>query len=422
MNWLVTLGNSVKENKHKALEMALLGLMVLALPSLEAPKNIFLVFYVVVALFRQISNKSNSWEFWDWLFLLCIGSAFLSAMFAGITPGDEWKGFRVLVTYVSVGWLISRANYSKTEMAWLFGVAVIGVIPPLIWGYCQYLWLHNKRDLQLHSVGHVNHSAIYLAILFGASIGASLSLWQSANLKIRVVLLSLSAFLLLSLFVGDSRGALGVGVLLALVLITVLSRQTKMKWFAYGILASAALLAVALHASVVTKQLGLQKNDIILSYRDKVWNVSLEASRFYPLLGIGLDNWKLIKREDIKKSVEARNQVYNPDNYYFPGHSHNVYLTALVERGYLGLSVLLLLMFAWIRQLYKSFALTRNDAVAAYLWAGSFSAWLVTFGVGIVNTTLHHEHGILAFLFLGLYLSYAKQHASQHAAANKQSI
>lgn len=411
MNWLVTLGNSVKENKLKALELALLGLMVLTLPSLEAPKNIFLVFFVVVALFRQISTKSlHGWQFWDWLFLLCIGSALLSAMFAGYAPGDEWKGFRVLVTYVSVGWMISRANYTKTEMAWLFWVAVVGVIPPLIWGFCQYLWLHTKRDLQLHSVGHVNHSAIYLAIIFGASLGACISLWQSASVKMRVALLSLSSFLLLGLFVGDSRGALGVAVLLALVLITVLSRNAKMKWLAYGVLGIAVVLAVALNASVVTKQIGLQKKGIILSYRDRVWNVSLEASRFYPVLGIGLDNWKLLKREDIKKSVEARHKVYNPDEYYFAGHSHNVYLTALVERGYLGLSVLLLLVFAWMRQLVKTFALTRNDAVAAYLWAGSFSAWLVTFGVGTVNTTLHHEHGILAFLFLGLYLSYARQH------------
>jgi O-antigen ligase len=415
MNWLATLGNFVKENKLKALELALLGLMVLALPSLEAPKNIFLVFYVVVALFRQISNKSTNWEFWDWLFLLCIGSAFLSAMFAGITPGDEWKGFRVLVTYVSVGWLVSRANYTKTEMAWLFGVAVIGVIPPLIWGYCQYLWLHTKRDLQLHSVGHVNHSAIYLAILFGASIGASLSLWQHASAKMRVALLSLSVLLLLSLFVGDSRGAIGVAVLLAFILISVLSRQTKIKWIAYGVLVISALLAASLYSGAVTKQIGLQKKGMILSYRDKVWNVSLEASRFYPVLGIGLDNWKLIKREDIKKSVEARNKIYVADDYYFVGHSHNVYLTALVERGYLGLCVLLLLVFAWLRQLVKTFALTRNDATAAYLWAGSFSAWLVTFGVGTVNTTLHHEHGILAFLFLGLYLSYARQYGNKRS-------
>jgi O-antigen ligase len=221
--------------------------------------------------------------------------------------------------------------------------------------------------------------------------------------------------LLIGLFVGDSRGAIGVAVLLAFILISVLSRQTKIKWIAYGVLVISALLAASLYSGAVTKQIGLQKKGMILSYRDKVWNVSLEASRFYPVLGIGLDNWKLIKREDIKKSVEARNKIYVADDYYFVGHSHNVYLTALVERGYLGLCVLLLLVFAWLRQLVKTFALTRNDATAAYLWAGSFSAWLVTFGVGTVNTTLHHEHGILAFLFLGLYLSYARQYGNKRS-------
>jgi hypothetical protein len=29
----------------------------------------------------------------------------------------------------------------------------------------------------------------------------------------------------------------------------------------------------------------------------------------------------------------------------------------------------------------------------------------VTIGVGLVNTTLHHEHGILAALLFGLWLS-----------------
>ena len=39
------------------------------------------------------------------------------------------------------------------------------------------------------------------------------------------------------------------------------------------------------------------------------------------------------------------------------------------------------------------------------LWGGAAGAWLVTVGVGTVNTTLHHEHGLLAALLLGLWLS-----------------
>lgn len=44
----------------------------------------------------------------------------------------------------------------------------------------------------------------------------------------------------------------------------------------------------------------------------------------------------------------------------------------------------------------------------AYLWGASLSAWIVTCGVGFVNSTLHHEHAILAFLFLGLHLSFTR--------------
>ena len=47
-----------------------------------------------------------------------------------------------------------------------------------------------------------------------------------------------------------------------------------------------------------------------------------------------------------------------------------------------------------------------KDTQGRYLWAGSFSAWLVTFGIGFVNTTFHHEHGILACILLGLFVSY----------------
>jgi hypothetical protein len=56
-------------------------------------------------------------------------------------------------------------------------------------------------------------------------------------------------------------------------------------------------------------------------------------------------------------------------------------------------------------------SLLRNRPVASaddeawLLWGAAATAWLVTVGVGLVNTTLHHEHGILAVLLLGLWLS-----------------
>ena len=100
--------------------------------------------------------------------------------------------------------------------------------------------------------------------------------------------------------------------------------------------------------------------------------------------------------------------MFNPNDYHFPGHSHNLYLSALVERGILGLIVTLLFMMGWLRQLIKTFNWAKKSNEASFLWGGSISAWIAIHGIGIVNTTFHHEHAILACLFLGLYLSYTR--------------
>jgi hypothetical protein len=63
-------------------------------------------------------------------------------------------------------------------------------------------------------------------------------------------------------------------------------------------------------------------------------------------------------------------------------------------------------MLAWIASLIKTLGRAKRSNTEAFLWAGSFSAWVATFGIGLVNTTFHHEHAILACLFLGLYVSY----------------
>ena len=163
-----------------------------------------------------------------------------------------------------------------------------------------------------------------------------------------------------------------------------------------------------LNVPIVQKQVGSQKNQRVLALRDRVWNVSLEAARFYPILGIGMSNWHFINIDQIQKSVEKRGLTFDPDKYFFPGHSHNIYLSALVERGIVGLLVTFLFMIAWIKQLIATFHWAKKSNETNYLWGGSFSAWLATFGIGLVNTTFHHEHAILACLFLGIYLSYTR--------------
>jgi O-antigen ligase len=156
----------------------------------------------------------------------------------------------------------------------------------------------------------------------------------------------------------------------------------------------------------VQKQREYEKAGNVLSDRDKIWNVSIEAARYFPVFGLGISNWHFIKIEDLKKSVEARNEIFDPEKYSIKyGHSHNLFLTILVERGWVGFIVFLWFMNAWALALIKAFKEAKTNYKFGMVWAGALSAWLGIFGIGLVNTTMHHEHGILSWLFLGLFLN-----------------
>jgi len=143
-----------------------------------------------------------------------------------------------------------------------------------------------------------------------------------------------------------------------------------------------------------------------------IWNTTIEAARLYPIFGIGIDNRAVVTKDEIKRSVESRHEVFDESRYDFHyKHSHNFYLTNIAERGLVGAVVTLFFILIWFWHLVKTFYLTKLSSQGAYLWAGSMGAWITTFGIGFVNTTFHHEHGILACLFLGMHLAYCKAHA-----------
>ena len=403
------------------LDLAMLSLMIVSLPSVEGPKNIFLVLYLVTRIlteFLTFNQKNFHWSRWDNLFLTIVLTALLSTIFAGMPHLEEWKGYRVLLTAILTGWFLSRAHYTKKQYLNLFKLTVLSALPPLFWGLYENLIIHSKETLELHSVGHVNHSAIYLVMIFGASLGWFLSAMnikkETLQKKVQVIFLGmLSLLFFISLIIGQSRGAFGIAVILGLLLICLFGKNKLIKITGVAAIINILLLAIVLKTNIVQKHITDSENNNVLAFRDRVWNVSLEASRFHPMLGLGMSNWHFIHLDQLRKSVEGRGEIFDAEKYYFPGHSHNLYLSALVERGIVGLVVTFIFMLAWITSLIRTFRRARISSEETFLWAGSFSAWLATYGIGLVNTTFHHEHAILACLFLGLYLSYSRFIVSQ---------
>jgi len=402
------------KNKLKFLELTFLSLFLVFLPSLEAPKNIFLVGYLIVALYRQSKLSSSKWGIWDWVFLSLIFSSLLSALFSGVSEGSEWKGFRGMLLWIIFGWTLFRSDYNFAEKKYLFIFAILMTLPPLLWGLTESLVLHTKDEFQLHSVGHVNHSAIYLCMIVGASFAILIN--QPATTK-KISIFFLSLFTFFCLVVLDltlSRGAFGIAIIIIFFMI-IFSRfriKNKMIFLSVAIIFLAGISLTNFAPSAINEQTNkIYENDIFgIAERGKIWKKALEVAKLNPLLGIGNGNWNRVKLDQIKSSVESRGEIFDIEESTMKHpHPHNIYLSNLVDRGILGFIIFLNFMLIWLITLIKSYKKFNQDSKAMLFIMGSFSAWTTIFGIGFVNTTFHHENALLALFFLSLHLNYLRQ-------------
>ncbi|MEW5864673.1 MAG: hypothetical protein AB1773_13935 [Pseudomonadota bacterium] len=191
-------------------EIGLLIALALFLPLVEAPKNLAWLGYVCVWLWNRARARDfgGPWDLWDTLIALWIVSGYLVALFA---PFDhaEWKGADDLARYATVLWLAKRGGYSGREVRWVLGALVVSALAATALGWWKY-WPQIRAGhgsaLQLKSVGHVNHSAIYLAIVLGLCLAWTLARWRAWSVPRRALALAVDAFLLVSLVVTASRG------------------------------------------------------------------------------------------------------------------------------------------------------------------------------------------------------------------------
>ncbi len=374
---------------------ALVGLCFF-LPLYEAPKSIFWVLYVLVWLANRWRARDwgGGWDRWDTLLAAWIGSGAVVAALAGL-HADEWRGAIDLVRYGSVLWLAKRSRYEEREIRCILGALLVSTVVGVVWA----LWALTTRInyLELNSVGHVNHTAIYLAIMLGLCAA-----WIFAGGRVPAI--AATAFVLLALFLTASRAALLVGF----ATLVVLALATRSAWKVAATVALIAMTAGAAWlggAEVVRKQEEfLEKNDV-LARRPQVWQMGLEAWKHFPIAGVGIDNYNLITYDMVRDWRAARGLGYDPALYARYGHGHSLYVNTLAERGVLGSLPLAVLLAAWFAALWRGWP--RADALSQdrLLWGGAASAFVITAGVGLANTTLHHEHGILAMLLLGLWLS-----------------
>jgi O-antigen ligase len=167
----------------------------------------------------------------------------------------------------------------------------------------------------------------------------------------------------------------------------------------------AIAVAVGFGSDVYRKQQFVEARQYVLQGRDGIWRMAFAAWQRYPWFGVGMDNYDLISHELVRSWRTEAGKDYDASIYTRFPHGHNLFVNALAERGVAGVAALGAVLLAWIVTLVRRRPRPQDADVAWLAWGSAASAWIVTVTVGMVNTTLHHEHGLLAALLLGIWLS-----------------
>jgi hypothetical protein len=379
----------------------LLAAMLVFLPGIESLKNIFAFLFVLswVLISKKNNNWGGKWQIIDSIFLLWILADIFVSINALITHQLSGSNFRDVIRFVLIAWALSRIYFPKDK---LFKLALISVIATIFTlGYSYY---STGGDLhELHSVGHINHTAIFLVIAY--SISLSLLLFDFHNLqKYQKIILFLSTIVLFYATVDtDSRAAFGLIIFISvfdMICLILKIRKLSVLLLFFGLSSFIGFLFIQSPPHVIQKFL---KTDHIFQddVRDRIRNFSYYAFKTNPLFGIGFGNYGQIKIEDIKAEIIKDKGVFIASEYLPGSHAHNVYYTYLVSGGVLIFSIFLWFWFYIVWIIFKLRSSKEND----WIILSSISVLLINLAIGWVNTTLHHEHAILSMFVLGMLIS-----------------
>jgi O-antigen ligase len=392
------------------LELAALIGLAAVLPLLEGPKNLFWALYVLAWLANRARSRDfgGPWDRWDSAIVAWIGAAFAAVAFAGL--GAEWRDTVDVVRYGSVLWLMKRSRYSDRVLIALLVALAAGTVAALAVGYYRILLTTNYQFLGLKSVGHVNHSAIYLAIALGATLMATRAWWRPARAPWRVAGVVTTVLFAVSLFVMQSRAAVGAAlVMVAVLLLAYAVRHRRgMRRLA---LAAAILTGLGLAAKpeVVEKNyLQVERSGTLLAFREQIWRAGLLAWRDHPVFGVGVHGWGEINEQVVAQSAQRRGEALDLERLMFSSHGHSLYLNTLVEQGVVGLAAVLAVLLLWAIELARRVPGAAAPPLEWSYWGGAAAAWMIAVIVGLVNTTLHHEHALISMVLLGGWLSYLR--------------
>ena len=397
-------------NKIAAVDLRfiLLAAMLVFLPGIEALKNIFALLFVLswAILATKNNDWGGKWRIIDTIFLFWLLADILVSINAVITHQLSGANYRDVMRFVLIAWALSRIYFPKEKIVKLALLAIASTIVTLSYSY----YSAGGVLKELHSVGHINHTAIFLIIAYSLSL--SLLLVDFLNLKNyqKIILLLSTIILFLATLDTGSRAAFGLIIVITFIDITyVINRSRKLLNF---ILFGCIILFIGTmfyHNPPQALKRILGQKQIMQDYvRGEINNFSYYAFKKNPFLGVGFGNYGQIEIKEIKSLIIEDKGVFDSSKYISSSHAHNVYFNYLVSGGALLFSIFLWFWFYIVWIIFKLRSIKENQWIVLC----SVSVLLINLGIGWVNTTLHHEHAILSMFILGLLISQFRQNTN----------
>jgi O-antigen ligase len=415
---------SIPRNFSARLEFYLLCIVLFVLPTMETPKTIALVLYLIVWTVRHFSFADLQ-RFRPHAVEVCL-MAMLAASAA--STAFNWpfpngaKGFSDTLRYVLLFWCIYRAGYSAAQQRTLAYATTAGLVVGL--AVATFELATGRRALfELHSAGILTQSAIYLSVVFVLAFGVFLTRWLPrgpepvAKTSLWPWVLAMAA-MLLALVVMGSRGAILALALTVLFIAVCVNRARLWTALALGVVLVAAAGFGMLKFSapgnlLATIQSRFASERMLLSNREHYENVRVALAQVRQTdslwMGIGPRNYR---------SVDLARLTFDPP-LRLPGaqgklnHAHNLFLTKLVEEGLLGLVAFLSLIGV---VLYELFMALRGGRWYDWRWFAALGALTIPIGGGMVNTPFFQEHAMLAMALMAIYLSSRRVPGARGAA------
>ena len=385
---------------------------IMALPSFEMPKMLFLWLFIGFASVAIWKNRDQyRWQVDDTLLVIWMLSGGVVALFAGI-HSNEWlgaKGNAILILFLLVLKQVSLSEKLRKTIGLTVLCSTLFAAGEGLW---QLYVSKQQAQLELHSVGHVNHSAIYLGLSFALALAMTLTLSEFDSLKTKCFVVFCLLFSAACVILSNSRATI---LTMAVIAVSYgLMWLKRRKWPLFILTFSILIASAGLYfekAQVVQKHIQQTSQGPFLGERQAIWNTSLLAWRQFPLFGVGIRNFGQISEDLQSKWREKDGNVMMEDQFVRTSHPHNFYLLLMAEQGLFGLLITLSVLARIGFLLYKNRPVATDSDGYWWGWLAAFGAIQVILINGLLNTTLHHEHGLLALLLIGLWWANLAQRA-----------